>query len=168
MKNAKRSILSIGSSGIFYATTLKALKDNYGNLIIISHLCVKSLFKFPPIQSNDRIALRNLQLHQKLKITIIWLKSSDCEVPIKSNENLAKAFLCLAWNMRNEFYKVTCNLDILDDDVDLIFLEKWLEKRFKLFFNHIANNEIKQIINTKKRIKKGNKLILQFYTTITQ
>ena len=41
--------------------------------------------------------------------------------------------------MWNEFYKVTCNLDILDGDVDLIFLEKWLEKRLKIFFNPIAN-----------------------------
>ena len=41
--------------------------------------------------------------------------------------------------MRNEFYKVTCNLDILDGDVDLIFLEKWLEKHLKIFFNPIAN-----------------------------
>ena len=135
--DAKRSIQSIGSSGIFYATALKALKRDYGNPIIVSHLRVKSLFEFPPIKSNDRIALRNF--HQKLKITITWLKSIGYEVPIKSNENLAKALLCLPYNMRNEFYKVTCNLDILDGDVDLIFLEKWLEKRLKIFFNAIAN-----------------------------
>ena len=36
--------------------------------------------------------------------------------------------------MQNEFYKVTCNLDILDGDEDLIFLEKWLEKCLKIFF----------------------------------
>ena len=135
--DAKRSIQSIGSSGIFYATALKALKRDHGNPIIVSHLRVKSLFEFPPIKSNDRIALRNF--HQKLKITITWLKSIGYEVPIKSNENLAKALLCLPCNMRNEFYKVTCNLDILDGDVDLIFLEKSLEKRFKIFFNPIAN-----------------------------
>ena len=41
--------------------------------------------------------------------------------------------------MRNEFYKITCNLDILDGDVDLIFLERWLEKRLKIFFNPIAS-----------------------------
>ena len=41
--------------------------------------------------------------------------------------------------MRNEFYKATCNLDILHVDVDLIFLEKWPEKCFKIFFNPIAN-----------------------------
>ena len=100
--DAKRSIQSIGSSGIFYATALKALKCDYGNPIIVSHLRVKSLFDFPPIKSNDRIALLNFQ--QKLKITITWLKSMKCafiEVSTKSNENLAKALLSLPYNMRN-------------------------------------------------------------------
>ena len=109
--DAKRSIMSIGPSGIFCAIALKALKRDYGSPIIVSHLRVKSLFEFPPIKSNDRIALRNF--HQKLKKTITWLKSKGYEVPIKSNENLAKALLCLPYNMRNEFYKVTCNLDTL-------------------------------------------------------
>ena len=165
--DAKRSIQSIGSSGIFYATALKALKRDYGNPITVSHLRVKPLFEFPPIKSNDRIALRNF--HQKLKITITWLKSIGYEVPIKSNENLAKALLCLPYNMQNEFYKLTCNLGILDGDVDLIFLDKWLEKHLKIFFNPIANiiatqkqkqilKQLKQIFNTKKKIKKGNKL----------
>ena len=60
-------------------------------------------------------------------------------LPIKSNESLAKAFLCLPYNMRNEFYKVTCNLDILVGDEDLLFSEKWLEKRLETFLNTIAN-----------------------------
>ena len=89
--DAKRSIQSIGSSGIFYATALKALKRYYRNPIIVSHLCVKSLFKFPAIKSNDRIALRNF--HQKLKITITWLKPIGYEVPIKYDKNLVKALL---------------------------------------------------------------------------
>ena len=103
--DVKSLILSIGSSRIFYATILKALKRDYGNPIIVSHLRVKSIFEFPPIKSNGRIALRNS--HQKLKITITWLKSIGYEVQIKSNENSAKARLCLPCNMRNEFYKVT-------------------------------------------------------------
>ena len=97
----------------------------------------QSLFEFPLIKSNGRIAL--LQFHQILKITITWLKSIGYEVPTKSNENLAKALLCLPCNTRDEFYKVTCNLDIPDGDVDLLFLQKWLEKRLKIFFNPIAN-----------------------------
>ena len=99
--------------------------------------CTSNHFEFPPIKSNGRIALQNF--HQKLKVTITWLNSIDYEIPIKSNENLAKVLLCLPCNMQNEFYKVTCNRDILDGDVDLIFLEKWLEKCLKIFFNLIAN-----------------------------
>ena len=117
--DAKRSIQSIGCSGIFYAT---AVTCDYGNPIIVSHLRVKSLFEFPPIKSND--------FHQKLKITITWLKSIGYEVPIKSKENFAKALLCRPCNMRNEFYKITCNLDILYGDVDLTFLGKWIENIF--------------------------------------
>ena len=64
--------------------------------------------------------------------------------------------------MRNEFYKATCNLDILDVDVGLIFLEKWPEKCFKIFFNPIANiiatKGTKTDIQHQKRIKKVNKL----------
>ena len=41
--------------------------------------------------------------------------------------------------MQNEFYKVTWNLDILDGGVDLMFLENWIEKHLKIFFNPIAN-----------------------------
>ena len=89
-KEAKRSLKSIGSSGSFYTTAPKVLKRNYGNPIIVSHLRVKSLFKFAPIKSNDRIALRNF--HQNLKVTITWLISIGYEIPIKSNENLAKVF----------------------------------------------------------------------------
>ena len=69
--DAKRSVQLIGFSAIFYATALKALKRDYGNPIIISNLCVKSLFELPLIKGNDRIALWNF--HQKLKLTISWL-----------------------------------------------------------------------------------------------
>ena len=44
----------------------------------------------------------------------------------------------------------------------VIFLEKWLEKRFKIFFNPIANIIATQGTKTgnqdQKKIKKGNKL----------
>ena len=109
----------------------KSIKN--GNPIIVSQLQFKSLFEFPSTTSNDRIGLQNF--HQKLKITITWMKSIGYEVPIKSNENLTKALLCLLCNMRNEFYEVISNLDrILDDAVDLLFLGQWLEKLLKIFF----------------------------------
>ena len=122
---------------IFCVAALNALKRDYRNPIIVSHLRLKSLFEFPQIKSNDRTTLWNF--HQKLKTTITWLKSIGYEVPINSNKNLAKVLLCLPCNMRNEFYNVTCNLDIFGGNENFIFLEKWLEKRFKIFFNSIAN-----------------------------
>ena len=107
----------IGSSGIFCTNAIKPLKHDYGNPIIVLYLHVKSLFESPLIKSNDIVALWNF--YQKWKITITWLKSIGYEVPRKSNENLDKVLLYLTCNMRNEFYKVTCNLDVLDGDVYL-------------------------------------------------
>ena len=98
---------------------------------------MKSLFEFPLIKANDRIALRNYQ--QKLKITITCLQSIAYNVPIKSSKNLAKAFICLPHSICNEFCKATRNFYLLDGDVDLTFLEKWLENRLKSFFNPIAS-----------------------------
>ena len=133
----KRSIQSVGSSGIFYATGLKTLKSDFGNPIIVAHLRMKSLFEFPLIKANDHIALRNY--HQKLKITITWLRSIAYNVPIKSSKNLAEALICLPHSIYNEFYKAIRNFDLLEGDVDLTFLEKWLENRLKSFFNPIAS-----------------------------
>ena len=110
----KRSIQSVRSSGIFYATAFKTLKLDFGNPVIVAHLRIKSLFKFPPIKGNDRIAFRNY--HQKLKIT--WLQSIAYNIAIKSSRNLAKVLICLPHSIHNEFDKATCNFDLLDGDVD--------------------------------------------------
>ena len=59
--------------------------------------------------------------------------------------------------MQSEFYKVTCNQDILDGDVDLIFLEKWLEKCLKIFFNLIANIIATQGTKTDNQHQKKDK-----------
>ena len=67
---------SVGSRGIFYATALKALKGKHRVSVILFHLRVTSLFEFPPMKSNDRIALEIF--HQKMKITMTWLKL-QCE-----------------------------------------------------------------------------------------
>ena len=63
--DAKRSLQDPAES----LKALKALKRDYVNPVIISHLRITSLFEFPPIKSNNRIDLQNF--HQKLKIIII-------------------------------------------------------------------------------------------------
>ena len=73
--------------------------------------------------------------------------------------------------MQNEFYKVTCNQDILDGDVDLIFLEKWLEKCLKIFFNLIANiiaTQGTKTDNQHQKKDKERKQINSFYNPTLQ
>ena len=53
--DAERSRQSIGSSGIFYATALKALKHDYGDPIIASHRRLKLFFLIP----TDKKQLQN-------------------------------------------------------------------------------------------------------------
>ena len=43
---------------MFYATALKALKREYGNPLLVSHLKPKKLFDQPKIKNQDRTALR--------------------------------------------------------------------------------------------------------------
>ena len=69
----KRVIEIIGSSLRFYATALKALKRDFGNALLISHVKLKLLFHQPQIKSTDRISLR--RFHQQLKINNAWLLS---------------------------------------------------------------------------------------------
>ena len=55
---AKRSVEYIGRNGIFYATTLKCLKREFGNPNVITHLKLKSLFDQPQIKAADRASLK--------------------------------------------------------------------------------------------------------------
>ena len=63
----------------------------------------------------------------------MWFKWNPTKI-------LTKTLLSPRYNMRNVFYnEVICNLAILDGNVDLLLLEKCLEKRLKIFFNPVAN-----------------------------
>ena len=74
-------------------------------------------------------------------------------------------------NMRNQFYKLICNVDNLDGDVDLLVLEKLLEKRLKIFFNAIATIIAIQATKTYSQHQKKDKerkQINSFQTLTTQ
>ena len=58
---AKNSIISIGTNGLFYVSTLKSLKRDFGGPLVVTHLKLKSVFDKPQIKSGDRIALREFQ-----------------------------------------------------------------------------------------------------------
>ena len=58
---AKNSIISIGTNGLFYASALKSLKRDFGDHLVVAHLKLKSVFHRPQIKSGDRIALTEFQ-----------------------------------------------------------------------------------------------------------
>ena len=67
---AKNSIISIGTNGLFYASALRSLKRDFGDPLAVTHLELKSVFDKPQIKSGDRIALREFK--QRLKCVITW------------------------------------------------------------------------------------------------
>ena len=77
---AKKSIESIGKSGIFYATALKTLKRNFGNEFTVAYMKTKLLFDKPQLEHNDRISLKDFQ--QQLKCHIACFKVNG--LPIHS------------------------------------------------------------------------------------
>ena len=67
---ANKFIAAIGSNGISYATPLKTLKKNFGDLFVVD-LKTKAVFNRPQRKANDRMGLRNF--HNHLKICNSWL-----------------------------------------------------------------------------------------------
>ena len=55
--DAKKAAFSIGGNGIFYATALKTLKRDFGNLILVFHKRLSQLFNRKPISSKDKVSL---------------------------------------------------------------------------------------------------------------
>ena len=79
---AKRAVKGIGTNDIFYLTTLKLLKREFGNPLVDNHLKMKELFELPPITGNDRTSLR--QYYQIVKCNNTWLLSMGYHHALKS------------------------------------------------------------------------------------
>ena len=142
---AKRVIAAIGSNGMFYATTLKSLKKNFGDLLLIAHLKIKAVFDRPQIKSNDRIGLRNFLQH--LKICNSWLCSIGYKAPLLSSENISKALIFLLYSI----YKATKKRNFVDGSVNLIVLKRCLDSCVQKYFNLLAN-----IVASHEKQKKNN------------
>lgn len=145
--DAKRSVDSIGRNGIFYATTLKCLKREFGNPNVVSHIKLKLIFDQPQIKATDRTSLK--LYHQKLKSTNTWLVSMGYHSTLSSIENVTKAVQRLPNYLRQTFYRHTREI-IETDTISLLEFEKWLENRMKELFNPIADIIASQEISSKK------------------
>ena len=104
---AKSSIISIGTTGLFFASALKSLKRDFGDSLVVTHLKLKSLFDKPQIKSGDRITLREFQ--QSLNCVITWLETMGYSFSLSSTGYLTKAVKRLPNFLWYSFYKY-CNL----------------------------------------------------------
>ena len=55
---ARRTVISVGTNNLFYATAVKALKSSFENLMVVSFLELKSVLVLPQIKNKNRASLR--------------------------------------------------------------------------------------------------------------
>ena len=99
--DAKKSICSIGNNRLFYATSLKILKREFGNPLVVTNIKMSALLDRPQISGNDKISLRSF--HHHLKYTNTWLSKMGYTSCIQSSEYLTKAVMILPNYLRNSF-----------------------------------------------------------------
>ena len=117
------AVFSMGSNGIFSATALKTLKRHFGNpLFNRNHSVQRIIFLCGSFTKNWRT----------------WLSSIGYETPLLSYENMSKVITTLPHNLRQDFFKVTRNSNLLDWNINLIGLADWLEGRLKTCFNPLT------------------------------
>ena len=148
---AKRSVKTVGTNGYFYATALKALKRDFGNPLVVSHLKLPKLFDEKQIHIKDKLGLPSF--HQQLRICISWLLPIGYDTPLTSYENLIKALSVLPKKYQSEFFKHIKDFNMLDGTINLTTLEQWLEKQLQIIFNPLANILAAEIKNNKQNEK---------------
>ena len=102
--DAKRAAPAVGHSGLFYASALKLLKQDFGNPLVVSYKKVKAVLHQPQIQPNGKTSL--LCYYQSLRSTVMWLKSMGYNSAIPSVENVTKAVMQLPRFLRSKFIKI--------------------------------------------------------------
>ena len=157
---AKKSVEAIGSNSLFYATAFKALKKDFGNPLLISHLRLKDIFDKPQIKANDRISLK--QYLQKIKLNNTWLKSMGYNAPLISIENVTRAVKRLPYRLRQKFYNHSKVYNLTDGSITLLTFAKWLEGQLEVYFNPLAEI-IENIDNTPLNDRGQHKLKLNSF-----
>ena len=118
---AKKAIEAVDTCGLFYVSALKTLKKEFGNTLIVAHLCLKSMFNKPQIKPSDRSALQ--EFHLPIKLNITWLASLGYKTPLYLYESVTKNIPRLLLHLRKIFYKHTKDASSRDDTLNLIMFE---------------------------------------------
>ena len=156
--DTKRVVLAIVRNGLFYATALKALKREFGNLYAVSFLKLKAVLDQSQVQTDDQKGLK--QSHQQLKTVITSLTSMGCFSSINSTENVIKAnvikVMRLPQNLRTSYYKSFDNTNFNENNINLISFERWLANKIHSLLNPIATL-IESTIRSKGSGNQGDK-----------
>ena len=156
--DTKRVVLAIGRNGLFYATALKALKREFGNLYAVSFLKLKAVLDQSQVQTDDQKGLK--QSHQQLKTVITSLTSMGCFSSINSTENVIKAnvikVMRLPQNLRTSYYKSFDNTNFNENNINLISFERWLANKIHSLLNSTATL-IESTIRSKGSGNQGDK-----------
>ena len=133
---AKRTVISIGRNGLFYATAMKMVKSNFGNPMVVSFLKLKSVLDLPQITNENCAGLR--AFHQQLKSVITWLNSMGDTSAINSIENTTKAISRLPRYPRSKFYRDFKDAKLNNQSLNLTTFEIWLGNKVAELFNPIS------------------------------
>ena len=125
---AKKAVQTIGTSSIFYATTLKTLKKFRKSFIDITFS--SKIFIWQTSNLSNLITLG--QFHQELKLTI--LMPVGCKVG-----NLTKSIIHSPYQLRLRFYKFIKESNLIDGSINLVTFEKFLEDQLENFCNLLAD-----------------------------
>ena len=147
--DAKLAVEAVGHSGLFYAGTLKLLKQDFENPLVVRYKKVKAVLDQPQIQPNDKTSLR--RYHQRLRSTAIWLKSMGHNFAFQSVEKVTKAAMRLPRFMRSKFYQDFKDSTYDNNDINLEYFEKWQANRLTEIFNPIP-----AITETRERTKQNH------------
>ena len=133
---AKWPVISIGRNSLFYATTMKTLKSNFGNPMVVSFLKLKSVLDLPQITNKNRAGLR--AFHQQLKSVITWLNSMGDISAINSIENTTKAITRLPRFLKFKFFRDFKDAKLNNQSLNLTTSEIWLGNKVAQLFNPIS------------------------------
>ena len=142
----KKLVKTVGSNNC-YAKSLKVLKRDFDNPLVMSHSKLKKLFDQKQINIEDKLGLRSF--HQQLRICISWLLLIGYNTPLTLYENLVKTLSFLPIKYQSEFFKHTKGFNMLDGTMNLATLEQWLEKQLQIICNPLANILAAEIKNQK-------------------
>ena len=130
---AERALAGLGSKGIMYATALKSLKEQFGQLSVIARAVVNKLTKGENITRNNRQALREFSLDITNCLAIMHRLGYYAD--INANENLRRMIMRLPANLVEKWKSAVADLREKGEVPSLHHIGEFVRKRVRAEFD---------------------------------